>query len=105
MNEIYKYIYKTPSNFSNLIILSDGEFIIKIRFDGSKDDNYIDKDLSIFNEISFWLDSYFQGMNPKRFTKYKLDNLTKFQEEVVDILKDIKYGKVITYGEIERLYF
>ena len=105
MNEIYKYIYKTPSNFSNLIIISDGKFITNIHFENSKEDNfyYIDKDLTIFKEISLWLDSYFKRENPERFIKYKFDNLTKFQEEVLDILKDVKYGEVITYGEIGEI--
>lgn len=105
MNEIYKYIYKTPSNFSNLIIISDGKFIKNIHFEDGKEDNfyYIDRDLSIFKEISLWLDSYFKGENPERFTKYKLENISKFQEEVLDILKDVKYGEVITYGEIGKI--
>ena len=101
----YKYTYKTPDDFSNMIMNSDGKFLTGLWFEGSRDSSkhIIDceeKDLEIFKETSKWLDIYFSGENPNFIPKYKLDSLTSFQKEVLEITKNIPYGKIITYKEI-----
>ena len=57
----YKYIYKTPEKLSNMIMNSDGEYLIGLWFIGSKDDskhivNCEEKELPVFKETSKWLD-------------------------------------------------
>lgn len=58
--------------------------------------------MSIFKETSAWLDLYFKGKIPNFTPKYKIDNLTPFRQEVIDIMKNIPYGKTITYNDIAK---
>lgn len=103
----YQYIYKTNKNFSNIIMNSDGEYLTGLYFEGSRDffkhrTDCIEKSLPIFEETSRWLDIYFSGKNPNFTPKYKIENLTPFREEVINILNTIPYGETLTYGEISK---
>ena len=105
---MYKYIYKTKGEFSNIILTSDGEYLTGLWFENSKDSNkhrmdYIEKELEIFKETSNWLDIYFSGKNPNFTPKYKLDNLSSFRKDVIDIMNSIEYGKTITYNDIAKI--
>lgn len=105
---MYKYIYKTKVEFSNIILTSDGEYLTGLWFENSKDSNkhkmdYIEKELEIFKETSNWLDIYFSGKNPNFTPKYKLDNLSSFRKNVIDIMNSIEYGKTITYNDIAKI--
>ena len=58
---VYKWYYKTPSGFDDMIMNSDGEYLIGLWFIGSKDDskhivNCEEKELPVFKETSKWLD-------------------------------------------------
>jgi len=104
---IYKYSYKTPDGFSNIEMSSDGKYLTGLWFVGIKDtskyiDNYEEKDLEIFKETSKWLDIYFKGEIPKFTPKYKIENLTSFRREVINIINSIGYGEVITYNDIAK---
>ena len=104
----YKYIYETPEKFSNMIMNSDGEYLTGLWFEGSRDSSKhtIDceeKDLEIFRETKKWLDIYFSGKNPNFIPKYKIENLTPFRQEVIDIMNSIEYGKVVTYNDISKI--
>ena len=72
-------MYRTPENFSNMIM-----------------------NLEIFKETSKWLDIYFSGKNLNFTTKYKIKNLTPFRQEVTDIMNSIEYGKVVTCNDISK---
>ena len=103
----YKYTYKTPDDFSNMIMNSDGKFLTGLWFEGSRDSSkhIIDceeKDLEIFKETSKWLDIYFSGENPNFIPKYKIANLTPFRQEVIDIMNSIGYGQTLTYNDISK---
>ena len=103
----YKYTYKTPDNFSNMIMNSDGEYLTGLWFESSRDSSkhVIDceeKDLEIFKETSKWLDIYFSGENPNFTPKYKIANLTTFRQEVIDIMNSIEYGQTLTYNDIAK---
>ena len=105
---IYKYTYKTPKQFSNMIMNSDGEFLTGLWFEDSRDTskhelNREEKELPIFKEVSRWLDIYFSGKNPDFTPKYKINNLTPFRKEVVDIMNTIEYGKLLTYNDISKI--
>lgn len=104
----YKYIYKTPEGFSNMIMNSDGEYLTGLYFEGSNDSskhekNCEEKQLPIFEETIKWLDIYFRGENPNFIPKYKINNLTPFRKEVVDIMNTIDYGKTLTYNDIAKI--
>lgn len=58
--------------------------------------------LAIFNQTKKWLDDYFAGKNPA-ITKLALaPQGSEFRHKVWDILVQIPYGKVITYGDIAK---
>lgn len=74
---IYKWVYKTPDNFDDMLMNSDGENLIGLWFIDSKDTSkhIVDceeKALPIFEETSKWLDIYFSGKNPPLLQNIKL---------------------------------
>ena len=104
----YKYIYQTPKEFSNIIMNSDGEYLTGLWFKASRgllrcEANSKEEYLPIFKETTKWLDLYFAGKKPNFIPNYKINNLTPFRKEVLDILKTIKYGKLIKYGDISKI--
>lgn len=104
---IYKWIYKTPNAFDDILMNSDGKYLTGLWFVGSKDAskhviNCKEKDLSIFKETCRWLDIYFSGKNPDFTPEYKINNLTPFRKEVIDVMNKIPYGKTITYNDISK---
>ena len=104
----YKSIYKTKNGLSDIILNSDGEYLTGLWFEGSKDsikhdENAKEKELEIFKETKKWLDIYFSGKNPNFTPKYKINNLTPFRQEVIDIMNSIEYGKTVTYNDISKI--
>ena len=102
----YITIYNSPLGLIN--ITSDGEYLTGLYFDKSCDsskfkENYNTKDLKIFDETKKWLDIYFSGKIPTFTPKYKIENLTPFRKQVIDILNTIPYGKTITYKDIANV--
>lgn len=105
---IYKWLYKTPSEFDDILMNSDGEYLTGLCFIGSKDENKQivnceEKELPIFKETRKWLDIYFSGKNPDFTPKYKINNLTPFRQECVYIMNTIPFGKTITYNDISKI--
>ena len=103
----YKKIYKTPENFTDIIMASDGEVLTYLCFLGHTDArqdilDYSEKDLPIFEETARWLDIYFSGRNPDFVPEYVLENATDFRSEVTEHMLDIKFGEVTTYGDIAK---
>ncbi|MCI9084490.1 MAG: methylated-DNA--[protein]-cysteine S-methyltransferase [Bacilli bacterium] len=101
------YICKFESIMGNITLASDGESLIGLWFDNQKyylgniKDDFINKDLPIFKETKKWLDIYFRGKEPN--FKLSLNPMgSTFRKDVWDILLQIPYGKVITYGEISK---
>ena len=104
----YKSTYKTPEWFTDIYMNSDGEYLTGVWFEGSRDSSkhIIDceeKDLEIFKQTGKWLNIYFSGKNPNFIPKYKINNLTPFRQEVIDIMNSIEYGKVVTYSDISKI--
>lgn len=104
---IYKYKYHTPECFSDIIMNSDGKYLTGLWFEESKDIlkhkvNCEEKELPIFKETSNWLDIYFSGKIPNFIPKYKIDNVTPFREEVINIMNTIPFGETITYSDIAK---
>ena len=105
---IYKHKYQTPNGFTDILMNSDGEYLTGLWFEGSRDIskhelNCEEKELPIFKETSKWLDIYFSGENPTFTPKYKINNLTPFRKEVLDIMNTITFGKTITYNDISKI--
>lgn len=105
---IYKYIYETPKEFSNMIMNSDGEHLTGLWFEGSGDSSKHnitceEKELKIFKKTTKWLDIYFCGKEPNFTPEYKIENLTPFRKEIIYIMNTIKYGTTITYNDIAKI--
>ena len=104
---IYKSIYKTPVEYSDMIMYSDGEYLIGLRFEEAKDVNKqsvdaIEGNTQVFEDTKKWLDEYFKGNNPEFTPKYKINNLTEFRQMVIDEMLKIPYGETSTYNDIAK---
>lgn len=105
---IYKWIYKTPEEFDDILMNSDGEYLTGLWFVGSRDaskhiNDCEEKNLPVFKETSKWLDIYFSGKTPDFTPKYKIENLTSFRKEVIDIMNSIPFGSTLTYNDISKI--
>lgn len=88
---------------------SDGANLIGLWFDGQKyfaatltENPTENNDLPIFKAVVKWLDDYFDGKKPPVFALPLAPKGSGFRQAVWDILKNIPYGEVMTYGEIAR---
>ena len=99
------YMCKYESPIGKIILVSDGENLTGLWFEGQKYFlNLITEqkcDLEIFKKTKKWLDIYFSGKNPEEEIPINLYG-TDFRVKVWNILKEIPYGNVITYGEIAK---
>ncbi len=97
----YKYIYQSP--VGNLELKSDGDSITGlILSEQSRNLPQKNKNLKIFQKAIEWLDTYFQGKEPKEKLALKMQG-TDFQKEVWNLLLKIPYGQVITYKELAEV--
>lgn len=60
------------------------------------------EDLEIFEQTREWLDIYFGGKNPDFLPSLSPGTRTEFCARVSEIMKEIPYGKTVTYGEIAK---
>ena len=102
---VYTALYDSP--FGKIYMNSDGEYLTGLWFAGSKDNlKHIigaDKDdLPVFEDTHLWLDIYFAGGIPDFIPDIKLEEITPFRQEVIDVMMKIPYGKTITYGDIAK---
>lgn len=74
--------------------------VINFVKDQRSDNEMVKYACTIFDETKNWLDIYFSGKIPTFTPKYKIENLTPFRKQVIDILNTIPYGKTITYKDI-----
>lgn len=105
---IYKYYYKTPDGFSDMLMTSDGEYLTGLWFDGSRGaskhiSDCEEKLLPVFEDTIKWLGIYFSGKSPDFIPKYRIANLTDFRREVIDRMLEIPFGETRTYGEIAKV--
>ena len=87
---------------------SDGTVLTGLWFDGSKDTGKQERNgemqlLPIFEETVRWLDLYFDGEVPAFTPAYRIGNLTDFRSEVQAQMREIPYGKTVTYGDTARV--
>lgn len=99
--------YTTPEGFSDIILTSDGMFLTGLYFESpvkAEDFSHFEKenDLPAFGVTEKWLNEYFGGKRPDFTPDINLSVLTPFQRQTLEIVKEIPYGKSVTYGEIAR---
>lgn len=102
------YISHYNSQIGRLLLTTDDNGLTGLWFLEGKyqyytldKEKYTEKENNIIKETKKWLDLYFQGKNPN-FCPPLNPTGSKFQEEVWEILKQIPYGKTITYKEIAK---
>lgn len=88
-----------------MIMSSDGENLTGLWFEKQKyratevKDEVRNDDIPVFENTRLWLDIYFAGNCPDFVPPIKF-NGSEFQNNVWNILKDIPFGKTMTYGEV-----
>ena len=97
---IFNHIYQTPPPFDNLILLSDGKVLTGLHFLKTPNDNFKQTELPVFKDVSRWLDIYFSGREPDFTPDFRIDNATPFRRDVLEIVRQIPFGKTVTYGDI-----
>lgn len=75
-----------------------GQKYFAYNLDGKSREMY----LPIFDDAKRWLDSYFSGTEPDIIMPLHLIG-TDFQKKVWNILREIPYGKTVTYKEIAEI--
>lgn len=95
--KVYTNLYCSP--IGNWSLVSDGTYLTEVSFVGDALLTNADDELPIFDETKRWLEIYFSRKCPDFIPNIKL-NGTPFQMSVWNILKEIPYGKTITYSEI-----
>ena len=88
-------------------MLSDGKNLVATFFENQKNaknlKNCQQKDeLPIFIQTKQWYDDYFNKKNPKTNNIPLVLDKSAFRQSVYDILKNVPFGKTITYGEIAK---
>lgn len=102
-----EYTCRYSSPLGGITLASDGDYLTGLWFDGQKyfaatlSEENEEKALPVLEETKRWLDLYFQGKNPD-FTPPLRPKGSPFRQAVWKILREIPYGRVITYGVIAR---
>ncbi len=100
-----QYIDTYRSPLGSITMASDGTSLTGLWFDGQKyfgstlSANYEVKSLPVLDMTKRWLDCYFNGQVPGFMPPLYL-NASPFRMAVWEILQNIPYGTVVTYGEI-----
>ena len=103
-----KYLYRTPEGFSDLWLTGDDGLLTGLWFEGSRDtlkhrqnsEVAQETGASFFADTIRWLDLYFCGKQPDFTPAYRVDHLTLFRKEVLDLMLRIPYGTTVTYGQL-----
>ena len=98
----FRWQYRTPKGFSDIVMTSDGEALTGLCFVGSRNVDGKVRDLPVFRQTRRWLDIYFSGRQPDFTPTYAIRDLTSFRRDVVEEMLKIPFGMTATYGDIAR---
>ncbi len=104
---IYKTNYQSP--IGNILLASDGKSLVGLWIEKQKyfassicTEMVENSDLKVFQDTKSWLERYFSNKKPE-ITELPLAPAgSDFRKAVWEILCEIPYGKVTTYGEISK---
>lgn len=98
-----------PSPVGQFTLASDGTNLIGLWLEGQKyfgntvKENMAEKcQVPVFETTKRWLDKYFKGQQPALPLKSLAPTGSEFRKIVWDLLCEIPYGQVVTYGEIAK---
>ena len=100
------YYCTYESKIGLLYLISDGKSLTGCYLEGQKyfpnniDNYYLNEELSVLVKSKDWLEKYFNGENPS-IDEIPLNYIgTEFRKTVWEVLKEISYGKLVTYKHI-----
>ncbi len=102
-----QYISHYTSPLGRIALFADDEGLTGLWFEGQKYFAYSvekggdEESIPVLDEAKHWLDIYFSGKNPDFTPPLHLKG-SPFQMDVWEILLTIKYGSVLTYGDIAK---
>ena len=102
---IYQWLYQTPPEFDNLLLESDGYFLVGAHFTATTDladAAHLAIPPQPLVRAILWLDCYFAGHLPGPLPPYRLPGVTPFRQAVSDQLCQIPWGQTTTYGALAR---
>ena len=98
-----------PSPLGTISLLADEHGLLGCYFVGQKyfengyrDQAIVEGDSIFLADATAWLDAYFAGENPKAEDVVLAPQGMAFQQSVWQVLREIPYGKTMTYGEIAQ---
>ncbi len=100
-----QYIRKYASPLGTMLLAADQSGLTGAWFEGQKyfarslGREYEERNVPVLRQAEKWLDIYFSGREPDFFPPLHFIG-TDFQREVWNILCEIPYGAVRTYGDI-----
>lgn len=103
------YTTRYPSPVGSLMLASNGDNLVGLWMEGQRyfagtvtEDMTDQPGLPLFSTVFHWLDRYFACQKPAISVLPLAPEGGTFRTTVWDILCEIPYGTVITYGEIAR---
>lgn len=103
----YSAVY--PSPVGVITLASDGECLVGLWIEGQKyyggairEAMIKNENIPVFYKTKSWLDRYFAGNKPSASQLPLAPIGGQFRQLVWDVLREIPYSKVITYGDIAR---
>jgi methylated-DNA-[protein]-cysteine S-methyltransferase len=105
----YKTTYDSPVGRLTLACHSNGKDLIGLWLENEKyfgdsiGNSVVENDsMQVFNTVKEWLDRYFAGKKPN-ISELSLTPIGgEFRQDVWEILCQIPYGQVTTYGDIAK---
>ncbi len=103
----YKWRYRTPKGFDDLLVCEEDGVLTDLRFEGSRaEGNHSDvcamKSTETRSRVSRWLDGYFAGAAPDWLPPMRLNGATPFRLLVSEEMQRLPFGMVATYGDIAK---
>lgn len=102
----YSMTYQSP--IGDCLLAADEEYLIGLWFEGQKyycrlaEALQEDNQHPVLQRAKEWLDDYFAGKRPDLHKLPLAPIGSEFRQDVWNILKEISYGEVMTYGEIAK---
>lgn len=97
---IYQWLYQTPPEFDDLLLESDGHFLIGAHFTATATSSQLVTPPQSLVRAILWLDRYFAGHLPGPLPPYRLPGVTPFRQAVSDQLCQIPRGQTTTYSAL-----
>lgn len=99
-----QYITKYQSPLGEIILAANESVLTGLRFaeQNCPTSGHKEAPNAVLEETRAWLDIYFSGKEPDFTPKIQLSG-SDFQNVVWKILRQIPYGKTMTYGEIAKI--